>query len=413
MSNDSRRFLLLLVRPDIAFALIWALVFALYSLRLVDFYPEPQWQVLAMVAGSLAIGLASSVVWSRLAGRTELFSAAKDALPAGDIGWSVIRPLLAVWIAGFLVIIAFSGGMPLYWYLAAVPRTYLDYGQPTFTGPWNTLPVVNGILAAFYLVRKPRFDYGLALVLAFLTLTVVMEVNRGGFVLYALNLLAAGVLVASTLKRQVLWAVVALTITLACVTVMGEVRSADPKAAAAVKSSFVPSDGSKPQGVRASVSRSRAISWAYLYMTSPIANLHNAATLDIPPAPFPGFYSLYPLLPSVVRPVLPDELRYPLPLLQKSYTMTTAYGPAVADFGFLGASIAMGLQLALGTLVFMLARKHLWALILAPMFFATTVLGFFTNYFFTLLMPFHAVLGIAVMLLLPRLTRGRATALAG
>ena len=61
----------------------------------------------------------------------------------------------------------------------------------------------------------------------------------------------------------------------------------------------------------------------------------------------------------------------------------------------------------------MLARKHLWALILAPMFFATTVLGFFTNYFFTLLMPFHAVLGIAVMLLLPRLTRGRATALAG
>lgn len=104
---------------------------------------------------------------------------------------------------------------------------------------------------------------------------------------------------------------------------------------------------------------------------------------------------------------MPEESRYPLPLLVAGYTMTTAYGPFVADFGFLGASLAMGLQLALGTLVFMLARRSLWAMILAPMFFATTILGFFTNYFFTLLMPFHAALAVGMAWVLLSITRVR------
>ena len=398
---DGRRFLTVLVRPDVAFALIWAAVFAAYELRLAEYFPDANWKVTAMIAGSLALGVGSAILWPRL-----LPQGAPLALPDPVLLKRAVFVALAVWIVGFVAIVVYSGGMPIYWYPAGIPKTYVDYGMPTFSGAWNTFRVVIAIVATLYLVTRPKLDIAVSLVLVFLTATVICEINRGGFILYAFNVLAAGVLVAPNLRRQVAWVVVVSIVSLASIYGMGAVRATDAKAAHAISGAFTRLDGSAVTGTGAVVAQSQAASWVYLYLTTPIANLHYAATLDLQPSPSPAFHTLYPMLPSVIRPVMPEESRYPLPLLVGGYTMTTAYGPFVADFGFLGASIAMGLQLAIGTLVFTLARRHLWALILAPMFFATVALSFFTNYFFTLLMPFHAALAVGAWLVLVRPWKG-------
>ena len=418
MPADNRRLLIMLVRPDVTFALLWIVVFAAYQLRLTGFFPDPQLTVIAMIVGSLAIGFGSTLLWRRLLRPSQ----SPLTLPNPRMWRPVIFSGLAIWLVGFVAIIIYSDGMPIYWYTAGVPKTYVDYGMPTFSGAWNTFRVVLAILASLYLISRPKLDIAVALVLVFLTATAICEINRGGFVLFALNVLAAGILLAPTLRRQIGWIVLVSVISLVSIYGMGSARATDPKAAAAVAVALAPRDGAVSidgggsagagagagAGVAAVVSNSQALSWVYLYLTTPIANLHYAAAKELRPPQSPAYNTLYPMLPSVIRPVIAEEFRYPLPLLSPGYTMTTAYGPFVADFGFLGASLAMGLQLALGTLVFMLARRSLWALILAPMFFATAALSFFTNYFFTLLMPFHACLAVGVgQLLVKGLSRER------
>ena len=399
MTIDARLFPRLLVRPEIAFALIWGLVFALYSWDIVDFFPPAQWPVLLMVGGSLVIALAFALLWGHLA-RTWPAHDPATVLPDSIRMRSMVYALLALWLAGFAFIVIRSDGVPFYWYLADIPRTYVEYGVPTFSGAWNTLRVVIAILAVFCLMQRPRFDWAMIAVVGFLTFTVALEVNRGGLVLFALNVVAAGILAAPTLRRQLIWALAIMAIVLGGISVMGGVRANTAQLAAEVEGGFAPEGGEPATGLRLAVSRSQVGAWAYLYLTTPVANLHNAAIGTLSPPPYPGFHTLYPMLPSIIRPDLPSEQRYPLPLLQPGYTMTTGYGPFVVDFGFVGASIAMGLQLAVGGLIFVLSRRYLWALILAPMFFATQALSFFTNYFFTLLMPFHAALAIALALLL-------------
>lgn len=411
---DSRKVMALLMRPDIAFALVWIAVFLAYNFRLVGYFPDPHWKVVAMVSGSLAIGVASTFLWRRL---LQPSFASYPKLPSSGIWRRVIFVSLAVWLIGFTAIIVYSGGMPIYWYSAGIPKTYVDYGIPTFSGAWNTFRVVLAILVALSLVTQPKFDAVIAAVLALLTATVIFEINRGGFILYSFNVLAACILIAPTLRRQIMWVVVVSVVTLGGIYGMGNIRATEPKAATAIGGAFEQSVESEATGSgaviaksqdvletkRAVIAQSQALSWIYLYLTTSVANLHHAAAQELQPPPSPAFHTLYPMLPSVIRPVMPEESRYPLPLLSAGYTMTTAYGPFVADFGFVGASIVMGLQLAIGTLVFLLARRALWALILMPMFFATTALSFFTNYFFTLLMPFHAALAVGATLLLSRL----------
>jgi hypothetical protein len=393
---NSRKLLTLLMRPDIAFALVWAAVFVAYGLHLVGYFPEPDWKVIAMISGSLAIGVASTFLWQRLL-KT---NSGRMAMPDAGNWRRIIFAALAVWLVGFAAIVVYSGGMPIFWYPAGIPKTYVDYGMPTFSGAWNTFRVVLAILAVLYLTVQPKLDTAVAAVLVFLTATVIFEINRGGFILYAFNILAAGVLIAPTLRRQVAWISIVSVVALCGICGAGIIRVTDPKAAAAIGGAFEQNGGPERTGSGAVIANSQALSWVYLYLTTPIANLHHAATQELKPPASPAFNTLYPMLPSVIRPVMPAESRYPLPLLVAGYTMTTAYGPFVADFGFFGASLAMGLQLALGSLIFMLARRSLWALILAPMFFATTALGFFTNYFFTLLMPFHAALAVGAAWLL-------------
>lgn len=391
-----RSYFKLLIRPEIAFAITWVIVLSLYSLDIVDFFPPPQWKVLATVAGSLTIGIIFAALWRRHEKKHQSYQKYFDLASMLANSRPILYSLLAIWIVGYIFIVLYSGGVPMYWYAAKIPKTYIEYGVPTFSGAWNTLRIVISIIVVFCLVRAQRLDFAILLTLAFLTLTVTLEVNRGGLVLYGLNIFAAGVLAAPTLKRQLLWIASITFVIVSGVVVMGSVRANTPQLQAEAVGGFAPENGDPATGLRLEMSKSQGAAWIYFYMTTPLANLYYAATQELEPPPYPGFYTLYPMAPTILRPEMPPERRYPLPLLKEGYTMTTAYGPSVADFGFWGASVLMGLQLALGALVFSLARRHLWALIVAPMLFATTVLGFFTNYFFTLLMPFHVFLAIAV-----------------
>lgn len=409
---DYRKYLTVLMRPDAAFAAIWLLVLAIYSPAIVNFFPEPSTTIFLMVAGSIAIAAGGSFLLERFT------PSAVAAPPPTDLvifSTPFILAVFAVWTAGFALIIAYSGGLPVFWSIEGLDRYYYDYGVPTFSGAWNTLRIVISILATIALVRSSSFRWVLALIIALLTLTVVAEINRGGYVLYCLNVVAAGALVAPSFKRQVAWVAVLAIATLGGIYGIGSVRSIDAKATVAIAAPFEVAQGATDttnptaaqptavtKAVRDLMEKSAAVSWVYLYLTTPIANLHLAANETLKAAPFPGFYSLYPFLPSVIRPDLLPEDRYPLPLASLAYTMSSGYGTYIADFGFAGASVIMGLQLLLGIWVFKLARYHVWAQILFPMFFAISMLSFFTNYFVTLLTPFHMALAVLLGVIIPR-----------
>lgn len=113
------------------------------------------------------------------------------------------------------------------------------------SGAWNTLRVVLGILTVFYLLRGRTFHAGSAFVLVFLTLTVLAEVNRGGFVLYILNPFAAGVLAVPTF----------VVLILAGVYEMGSVRSSAPCPDVNVQYPLTENDGTPPLHPLDAVSR--------------------------------------------------------------------------------------------------------------------------------------------------------------
>ncbi|MBB4051298.1 hypothetical protein GGR20_000916 [Devosia subaequoris] len=404
----------MLMRPDVAFALIWVLVLGLYSPAMVNFYPDPQPTVYLMVFGTLAIALVGSFLLPRPqdASRTPI-----STLPSVIFDSRFILAMCATWMVGFALIIIYSGGLPYFWAIKGTDRYYFDYGVPTFSGAWNTFRIVIAILATVALVRSDNWRWVPALVLAFLTLTVVGEVNRGGYVLYCMNVVAAGVLAAPSFKRQLAWVILLLAVTLGGIYGIGGIRTADAKAVVAITSPFEQPTTRTPEeeeqlleeaapwvfAMHDAIIENPALSWVYLYLTTPVANLHKAAAGTLATPPFPGFYSLYPFLPTIVRPEIAVEDRYPLPLASKAYTMSSAYSTLIADFGFIGASIAMGLQLLLGIWVFNLARRHLWALLMAPMFFAISMLSFFTDYFLTLLTPFHLLLALVLGQVVPRI----------
>lgn len=402
----------MLMRPDVAFALIWVLVLGLYSPAMVNFYPEPQLGIFVMVLGSVAIAAVGSFLLPR---QQNASRPPASTLPSVIFDSRFILAMCATWMVGFALIIIYSGGLPYFWAIQGVERYYYDYGVPTFSGAWNTFRIVIAIVATIALVRSAYWRWAPALVIAFLTLTVLGEVNRGGYVLYCMNVVAAGVLAAPNLKRQLAWVGLLLVVTLGGINGIGGIRTADPKAAVAISSPFarpdVATDAEIAVRLKEAVPLNKllhkvvvenpAASWVYLYLTTPVANLHKAATVTLAPPPFPGFYSLYPFLPTVVRPELAAENRYPLPLASLTYTMSSAYSTYIADFGFIGASIAMGLQLLLGVWVFNQARLYVWALLMAPMFFAISMLSFFTNYFLTLLTPFHLLLALVLGVVVP------------
>lgn len=407
-------YLNMLMRPDVAFALIWLLVLGLYSPAMVNFYPNPQLTIYLMVLGSLAIALVGSFLLPR---QQDAARPPVSTLPSIIFDSRFILAMCVTWMVGFALIIIYSGGLPYFWAIEGIERYYYDYGIPTFSGAWNTFRIVIAIVATIALVRSDTWRWVPALVLAFLTLTVVGEVNRGGYVLYCMNVVAAGVLAAPSFKRQLAWVMLLLAVTLGGIYGIGGIRTADAKAVVAITSPFEQPttrtaeeeklllDQSAPwiRAMHDAIIENPALSWVYLYLTTPVANLHMAAAGTLATPPFPGFYSLYPFLPTIVRPEIAVEDRYPLPLASIAYTMSSAYSTLIADFGFVGASISMGLQLLIGIWVFNLARRHLWALLMAPMFFAISMLSFFTDYFLTLLTPFHLLLALILGLAVPRI----------
>lgn len=413
---ESKNYFMLLMRPDVAFALIWTLVLALYSPAMVNFYPDPQLGVFLMVLGSLGIAVLGSFLLPKVMPPSR---SGGPALPSIIFGTPFILIMCATWVVGFVLIISYSGGLPYFWAIEGIDRYYYDYGIPTFSGAWNTFRIVIAIVATIALVQGSTWRWVPALVIVFLTVTVVAEVNRGGYVLYCMNVVAAGVLAAPNLKRQLAWAALLLVITLGGIYGIGSIRTTDAKAAVAISSPFeqpITAAATAAETTAAleaapdfikllhdAVIESPAISWVYLYLTTPVANLHMAAANTLAEPPFPGFYSLYPFLPTVIRPELAVEDRYPLPLASLAYTMSSAYSTYIADFGFVGASIGMGLQLLIGIWIFNLARRHVWALLAAPMFFAISMLSFFTDYFLTLLTPFHLALAVLLGVIVPRL----------
>jgi hypothetical protein len=408
---NEKTYFKLLMRPDVAFALIWLLVLGIYSPAMVNFYPEPQLGVFLIVLGSVAIAALGSFLLPKPKDRE-----VAPKLPSIIFGTPFILTMCAIWVIGFALIIVYSGGLPYFWAMQGVERYYYDYGIPTFSGAWNTFRIVIAIVATIALVQGASWRWAPALVIALLTLTVVGEVNRGGYVLYCMNIVAAGVLAAPSLRRQLAWATLLLIVTLGGIYGIGGIRTADAKAAVAISSPFEQPDAATTaesvarleaapgyfKSLHKVAADTPAISWVYLYLTTPVANLHKAAAGILAPPPFPGFYSLYPFLPTIIRPDLAVEDRYPLPLASLAYTMSSAYSTYIADFGFIGASIGMGLQLLLGVWIFNLARGHVWALLAAPMFFAISTLSFFTNYFLTLLTPFHLALAVLLGVVVPR-----------
>lgn len=289
--------------------------------------------------------------------------------------------LLIFWAPLYVLTIVSSGGMPIVWLLTDSSKTYTDFGVASVSGLLNMIRAFifsAGVL--LYLVTGRLRELALPTVLLVLC---IGEVSRGGILVLLLHGSAIYVLCRRiSLGRLLKFAGFAVAMVIAF-GVLGQFRGASVDATDFVNS------GS------AFTSLPLGFFFAFTYLVSPLNNLYYGAD-TLTPLLYP-YYSVQPLLPTVVREVVfgVDAAldRYPIALYIDSFNATSFYGPLLADFGFAGAGIAVTLiQIATAWCHVMARRGSLIHFLIYPALFMSVVLSVFYMYFFALIVVLYPLL---------------------
>lgn len=296
--------------------------------------------------------------------------------------------MVCIWLFFYLIMIVYSGGVPLLWVVTGDARTYVDFGVPTIGGLCNMLRAFSAALGALLLthsevssVQKRR----LRLLLLFLMFTAFgLETGRGNGVVLLLHPLAFFFL------GRALSAATLLKLTLAAplfLLGLGYIQHIRYGGDWEQTFSYATSQGFE-------VTESRTLTLlipAVTYLVSPVQNLNLTVeeTHDFPMVPY---FSIQSLLPSVIRDKVFEPKDYGL-LVSDANNVTSSFTPLVRDFGVLGAGIA-GLLISIitGWTWLQATRGKLFWALAWPAFFMSIALSFFNLYFTSLVVVMYGPL---------------------
>lgn len=377
-----------LSRPDFVFAGVWSIALLLTELVPVQYITyEAHSIVQAMVLFNIVSFFLVYIVVSKLFGWRKPRAPSVGSFRSNLSEQRALRRFCLIlalyWLPVYSLTIIYSGGWPLIWGITGAGKTYLDFGVPTLSG-------------LLYMVRAFIFACGITLYLvggrkrelilpAFFLFTAIGEVSRGGLVVLLLHGIGAYLLMRRLGFRLLLIVLVTITTLTLMFGFLGELRgiTATPDTLASEQQAFQ----TLPVG----------FFFAYTYLVSPLSNLYFSASA-LQPLGYP-YYTLQPLLPTLVRDFVFQPQQYPIELFSESLNATSFYGPLVADFGFLGACLLTIVIQSVVSYVHVRARRgSLINFLIYPVLFMCTALTVFYLYYFSLVTVIYPLLAWAAYL---------------
>ncbi len=291
--------------------------------------------------------------------------------------------LFAGWLGLFAWIVVKSGGVPLWWRLRHLDRSYVDFGVATVSGFANMLR--SFVLCVSVLLMVRHSSRRAVMIAGVILITALLEMARAN-ITYLL-LCGMGVyLVNRRLGVRALAAVAVLGVTFVLAFGLAE-RYRSPGGSGGEKILEYPSILNRlPYGVTA----------VYLYLTTPVSNLYYAEARGIQPAYTP-YYSLQLVVPTIVRSRIYAPHVYPIAIRRVSHNATTFYAPLIADFGIIAAGLLVCvIQFAVSCVHVRAQRGDPFHQIVYGPLFAAVALSFFFNYFLTLGVLLFPLLALAI-----------------
>ncbi len=361
-------------KPHLIFALIWSGTFLLATSVTTaistSFGPEVRLLVFGGIATFYTVALVVRIGFPLQPGTPRFPQFSDEDLTLLS---AFIRMITGLWLAGWLLSILYSGGVPLWWLLVGDGRDYTAFGVPSFSGFLNMLRgfAVAGVVALHLQKRARTKDYAIAALLIF---SALAEVTRGGMIVLALHGISMRILLRPiSVRGMVQWGILLIG-GLFFFDWLAQVRSGAYNTTASEVLGDTFGEGTLIAG----------LGWSFLYITSPLGNLAYASAQTLHPIMAP-YYTLQPLLPGFIRDSVFAKGDYPIELMTDAWNATTFYSPLLADFGVIGALIAFTAMQFVICLCYRSAKQGiLFGMLVYPPIFTAVTLSFFYSYFFAL-----------------------------
>lgn len=390
----------ILITPVILYALVWMTALLLVSSGWLVFMTEVKPEFKLLVAGNLAAAVVAY-----------FFARALTSRPSGG-KTGTIRPLslvslrrfcdvlFGVWVAGSIINVIASGGLPIIWALRGeIHRSYVDFGIPTFTG----LISACGLFATlgFFLLNVQGWNKRrrLAIVLVFLYQVAIL--SRGGAVWMLLQVIGVYLQVGRVGLRRIIGAVALIAALIGFFGLMGDVRARG-------RGDQLLEALTTPRGEALFSQLPSGVWWAYLYASVGPVNL-NAGIDRNEPLGYPR-WSVASLFPTVIRSRIYTEqvyeARYPLEMVNPAFNVFTLYGGYFADFGLAGCfAITVILHLFAGHYYVKARTGDVASIIAYAVCFQVIVLSLFTDSLTSWVTLFQFVLAFGLRLYERQVTR--------
>jgi oligosaccharide repeat unit polymerase len=280
--------------------------------------------------------------------------------------------LFKIWVIGFCINVAASGGLPVFWVMMGDVRTYSNFGVPTFSGLLNMIRMFMVVAIMICAVNKAPTPKYISLILIF---SFIAELNRAS-ILFAL-LGAVGAFLLFNKLRVINFLRIGLVAILFVMSFgfIAEFREIG-------RGGYV----SPADYFNVDVAKFGAIMYVLLYYATPLNNLYHQFSLGIEPTYTP-YFTLQSLLPTVVRDLFfTGETVYSVEFVSDAFNTSPYIANIISDFGLVGAAMVVSIIQFLCCYVFIrAARSSLEHCLLASVLWGATTLSVFTNLYFTLI----------------------------
>jgi oligosaccharide repeat unit polymerase len=336
------------LHPLALFIGVWGVVVFLYSLHFSGLLVFTTARVLAITAWIVipyAVAVIAFQIFCAFAPKRLAASRGRQLFEPNHLERRLVR-WFVFWIACTALEIIISGGVPILWLLQGSAKTYMDFGIPSVHGFLNSLLMAIGVgqVGLFALDGKKRH----LLIPAWIVLWSAIAVTRNLMIVSIIQSTIVWGVLRGILKRSIFYGVIFLLVLILLFGYMGDFRSG----ASAFRGAALPS-AAFPEWLP-----SGAL-WVYIYVTTPIGNLVNTATVVQPQYNplFPNTAAL--LFPTVLRKLvygeaaLTDALSGEL--VTEAFNVSTAYVGPFQDYGRLGMA---GFSILLGFIAAYYWRKR-------------------------------------------------------
>lgn len=287
--------------------------------------------------------------------------------------------LFKIWVMGFFINIAASGGLPLFWVMAGDVRTYSSFGIPTFSGLFNMIRMFIVIAIVICAVNKSSTPKYITLILIF---SFIAELNRASILFALLGAVGAFLLFNKLRPVNLLKISLAAIFFVVSFAFIAEFREAG-------RGGYV----SPSEYFNVDVVKFGAIMYLPLYYLSPLNNLYYQFSLGFEPTYTP-YFTFQSLLPTVIRDIVFNaKTEYSVEFASEVFNTTPYIANILSDFGLIGSVFVVTIIQFVCCYTFIRAtRLSLEHCIFSSVLWAATALSVFTNLYFSLIVVAFPVL---------------------